>query len=63
MVDLVKSRVKDLNELADEVSLFYHKKQSDQQLTTEEKQLVKSFIGKLLDLPNSQWNVEILILC
>lgn len=58
MVDLVKRRVKDLNELIDEVSLFYHKKQYDQQLTIEEKQLVKSFIGKLLELPNSQWNVE-----
>ena len=58
MVDLVKRRVKDLNELIDEVSLFYHKKQYDQQLTIEEKQLVKSFIGKLLDLPNDKWNVE-----
>lgn len=58
MVDLVKRRVKDLNELIDEVSLFYHKKQYDQQLTIEEKQLVKSFIGKLLDLPNDKWSVE-----
>lgn len=58
MIDLVKNRVKDLNEMADEVSLFYHKKQYDQQLTIEEKQLVKSFIGKLLDLPNDKWSVE-----
>lgn len=58
MIDLVKNRVKDLKEMADEVSLFYHKKQYDQQLTIEEKQLVKSFIGKLLDLPNDKWSVE-----